>query len=137
MSEGSVRSNLIAAALYAGAIFLFAFALGFVRVLAIAPAIGALAATALEIPIVLGASWWASRKIMARFAIPPRSSARLAVGAAALVILISLETVLGSAVFGNPLGDQLRAYATPEGMLGLAGQIAFAIVPWAQIWGSR
>lgn len=137
MSEGSARSNLIAAALYAGAIFLFAFALGTVRVLALAPAIGALAATAIEIPIVLGASWWASRRIMSRFAIPPRSAARLAAGAAAFVILMSLETALGIAVFGNPLEDQLRAYVTPKGMLGLAGQIAFAIVPWAQIWGLR
>jgi hypothetical protein len=56
-------------------------------------------------------------------------AARLWMGAVAFLLLIAAETVLGVYGFGRGLTEQAQALARPAGLLGLAGQILFAIIP--------
>jgi len=60
-AENAAMRNIIHAALiYFAAVFSLAFVLGALRVTLIAPKVGAMAAVALELPVVLTASWRAS-----------------------------------------------------------------------------
>ena len=47
--------------------------------------------------------------------------------------VISAEICMG-AVFGRSLVDQLAAYGSPAGAIGLAAQVIFAIFPVIQVW---
>ena len=56
-----------AAAAYWAAVFALGFVLGTIRVLWLAPLIGLLPATALELPFMLAASWLVAGLVIARF----------------------------------------------------------------------
>jgi hypothetical protein len=120
------------ALIYLAAIFALGFVLGTVRTLWLAPAVGHLAAVGLELPVMLGASWWLARRLAARRPLPSRGAALLA-GLIAFVLLMALELTLGVALFGQSTQQWLAALATPSGMLGLAGQALFALLP-ALVW---
>jgi hypothetical protein len=49
------------------------------------------------------------------------------------MVLMSAEVGLG-AVLGRSLLDQLAAYKSPPGAIGLAAQAIFAIFPVIQVW---
>lgn len=115
-----------AAAAYFGIVFAAAFVLGAVRVLVVAPALGPLLAVALEVPLVLGLSWAVAGWVLRRWPVPP--SQRLHMGGVAFVLLMAAEAGLALA-FGQSWGEFLRGLGTPAGLLGLAGQIGFAIIP--------
>lgn len=116
-----------AAASYAGAVLAAGFVLGTIRTLWLAPRVGELAAVALELPLVLALSWVAAAAVLRRWPLPG-VPARLALGAAAFALLMTGEAVLALA-FGRSLGAWLAAMATAPGALGLAGQVAFALIP--------
>ena len=118
-----------AAVTYWGTVFAFAFAAGIVRTLWLAPAIGALAATLIEVPLVLGVSWWAARRVTMRNRIARRGEA-LALGLAAFALLMLAEVTLAGALSGESPGAWLRSLAAPAGAAGLAGQVLFALMPW-------
>ena len=120
------------ALIYLAAIFALGFVLGTVRTLWLAPAVGHLAAVALELPVMLGASWWLARHLAARRPLPSRGAA-LAAGGIAFALLMVLELALGVALFGQGAGQWLAALTTPPGALGLAGQALFALMP-ALVW---
>ncbi len=120
------------ALIYLAAIFALGFVLGTVRTLWLAPAVGHLAAVALELPVMLGASWWLARRMAARRPLPSRGAA-LAAGGIAFALLMGLELALGVALFGQSAGQWLAALTTPSGALGLAGQALFALMP-ALVW---
>lgn len=111
---------------YATAIFALGFALGAVRVLAVAPHIGALAAVALELPLMLTASAWLARHLVRRAALT-RSQA-WTMGLLAFALLIGAERVLAG-LFGQSGADWLAGLLTPAGLLGLAGQVGFGVMP--------
>lgn len=124
----------MAAAIRAGiAAFAIVFAIGSVlgtgRVLLLAPQLGALAATVIELPMMLVASWLTVGWAVRRWRVPWRAGARLAMGATAFALLIAAETALGVFGFGRSLAEQLAAMTSPDGALGLAAQIAFALFP--------
>lgn len=121
-----------AALLYFAIVFTIAFGLGTLRVLVLVPALGELAATLIELPIVLTVSWWASAYVVARCSVSPAPMPRLTMGAIAFLLLMTAETLLGLFAFGRPLADQLSAYRGIAAQIGLAGQIAFAAIPWIQ-----
>lgn len=120
------------ALIYLAAIFALGFVLGTIRTLWLAPALGHLAAVALELPVMLGASWWLARRLAARRPLPSRSAALLA-GLIAFVLLLALELALGVALFGQSAQEWGAALATPPGALGLAGQVLFGLLP-ALVW---
>jgi len=128
----TAKTTAVAAILYFIIVFVIAFGLGTIRVLLLVPAIGALAATLIELPIILTVSWGASDYVVARRAVSPASAPRLAMGAIAFLILMTAETLLGLFAFGRPIADQFSAYRGLAAQIGLAGQIAFAAIPWIQ-----
>lgn len=118
---------LVPAAAYVAIVFAAGFALGIFRVTLLAPWIGALAAVACELPLMVAASWLAAGWVLARWPLPG-SGARLAMGAIAFALLMGLEAVL-SLAFCQPLAAWAKSLTSPEGALGLAGQIGFALIP--------
>jgi hypothetical protein len=111
---------------YLAPVFALAFGLGVLRSLWLAPALGALPAVALEVPVVLAWSWAVAGRVLRRWPLPRRG--RLAMGALAFGLLILAEAGLALAT-GQTLRGFLAAMATPHGALGLAGQLVFATLP--------
>jgi hypothetical protein len=132
-----MRAGLEAAVPYSLAVFAAGFVLGTLRVLVLAPALGAVAAVALEVPLMLGVAWYASRWAVARHRVPARNGPRLAMGGFAFVLLMAAELALGVWGFGQSLTGIAAGFLRPEGLLGLAGQVAFGLVPLAQLVTER
>ena len=123
--EGPQMPPIVKAAFaYTLPVFAVAFVLGALRVTLVAPQTGPLLAVALEIPLVLALSWAVAGRVIARWPDVPR----LALGLAAFTLLMGLE-LLTALAFGQTPGQFLAAMTTPEGALGLAGQIGFGLIP--------
>lgn len=122
-----MQSAIRCGATYALVVFAIGFVLGVVRSLFIAPYIGALAAVALELPFMVVASWYVCRSLVG--AVDGRLVTRAAMGATALLTLLLLE--LGAAMLLAGQGPTAfgAALVTPEGLLGLAGQVTFGVLP--------
>jgi hypothetical protein len=110
---------------YAAAVFAVGFVLGTLRVLWLAPTVGELPAVAMELPVMLAASWVAAGAVLRRWPV----DRRLAMGALALAVLLACEAGL-AVLLGGGLRGFLAHLATAPGALGLAGQVAFALIPW-------
>jgi hypothetical protein len=123
-----MRRTVRAGVLYFLVVFAAGFVLGTARALLVAPRLGELAAVALELPPILAVAWVASRALARRFAIPP-GAPRLAVGGLALALLLLAEAALAILGFGRSPAEYVAAYLAPPALLGLAGQIAFALLP--------
>lgn len=121
-----------AAIAYWAVVFALGFVLGPIRVFWLAPQTGVLAATALEIPFMLLASWWITGWLMMRFGIASRGAA-LAMGLGAFALLLASECVLAITLVGASPGQWLTGFVQPHAMLGLAGQGVFAIIPWLRL----
>jgi hypothetical protein len=119
----------LAGAVYFLVVYVVGFALGVVRVLLVTPRLGATAAVLMELPFMLTASWIACRLIVDRMAVAPRPSARLAMGASAFILLMLADTALGMVAFGQTLAAQTAALREPAGLIGLGGQMMFALFP--------
>ena len=105
------------------------FALGALRLFAIAPRTGELIAVTLELPIMLAISWAAAAALIRWFRVPRQAAHRLTMGLVGFVLLLAAETALGLWGFGRSLADQVAAWGSAPGRLGLAGQAAFAFIP--------
>lgn len=118
---------VFAGIVYFVAVFAVAFALGVARTLVVAPAIGAMAAVLLEMPVVLGASWIVARRVLRdrHFNL----SQRAVMGAIAFVLLMASEALLAGVLRGQSIGEWAHELTTPLGLVGLAGQLAFAAMP--------
>lgn len=114
-------------------VFVLAFCLGALRVTLVAPRTGALAAVALEVPVVLALSWVIAARVLRRW--PLGGPGRLGMGALPFAVLMALElaTALG---FGQSVRGFFGAMATPAGALGLAGQIGFGLIPVLRAYAS-
>lgn len=123
---------LVAAAAYWGIVFALGFVLGTVRVLWLAPLVGLIPATLLELPIMLGASWLAAGWILRRFAIA-REGEALAVGGLAFALLMAAECTLAATLMGRTPAQWLAELGEPHALLGLAGQVMFALMPWWRV----
>lgn len=115
-----------AAAAYLAPVFAVAFLLGALRVTLVAPQTGPLAAVALEVPLVLALAWLVAGRVLARWPLPP--AGRLAMGALAFALLMLAELALALG-FGQTPARFLADLATPPGLLGLAGQAGFGLIP--------
>jgi hypothetical protein len=125
--------NLKAGLAYFAVMFTVGFVLGALRVGLVAPRIGDLAAVLIELPLILAASWFVCRRLTAILAIAARVPDRLAMGALAFTLLIITELALAGPLFGRSLSQSLTGMATDAGLLGLAGQILFGLVPLLQL----
>lgn len=114
---------------YFALVFAAGFGLGTIRALLLVPALGAAPAVAIELPVMLVFAWIACGWLVRRFAVPAIPGARLAMGAAAFALLMAAEAALAVLGFGQSPEAYLAGLATPAGLLGLAGQVAFGLMP--------
>jgi len=114
-------------------VFATGFLMGTLRVLLIEPMVGETRAVLLELPIMLAIAWFASLRVISWFAVPGRLRLRLAMGGLAFVLLILAEVGVSVMAFQRTIVAHFEAYLEPAALLGLAGQIAFALFPAAQI----
>ena len=123
-------ATIIAGITYALLMFALGFVLGPIREFLLAPWIGPVAATLAEaVPMVFAMAWLAPR-IAHGMELAPRSAARIAMGAVALVLLLLAEMLLTRALRGLGPAGWIARYGTPEGMIGVALLLAFATMPW-------
>ena len=121
------------AAIYFGMVFAAAFALGALRVTVVVPRVGALVAVLIEVPIVLGISWIACRHVVRWFEVPSEWRPRLAMGILAFMLLMIAEPAIAIFGFGRSLAQYLGEFQSTAGLIGLLGQIAFALIPVGQV----
>lgn len=117
---------------YTFVVFVFAFAVGTIRVTLIAPRLGTLLAVILEGPIVLAVSWRVSRWCNRHFKVSSDPRARVLMGAVAFSVLMLLELGVSVLAFGETLNHYFAKYASTPGVVGLAMQVGFATIPWVQ-----
>lgn len=122
-----------AGALYFVLVFAGGFVLGTLRVAFVAPALGAVIAVALEMPLILTIAWLTARAIIARLAIASSALPRLVMGGSAFTLLMTAEYVGSVALVGMSGAAYLAEMTTHAGLIGLTGQILFALVPSAQM----
>lgn len=121
-----------AAAIYWAMVFALGFVLGTVRVLWVIPRVGLVPATLMELPLILAASWFAAGWLVRRFAIAsPREA--LTVGVLAFAILMIAECALAAVLSGQAPAIWLAGLHQPHALLGLAGQVVFALMPWRRV----
>jgi hypothetical protein len=118
-----------AASVYFLIVFAAGFVFGAIRVTALTPTLGAVIAVLIELPLILAVSWFACRWVLSRWPVRVAASEDIAMGALAFALLMAAEAALTVTLAGRPLGDFFMRMATPEGMIGLLGQIAFAALP--------
>jgi hypothetical protein len=114
---------------YFAIVFAAGFVLGAVRTLVLAPRIGALGAVLTELPLMLIVARMACLWLVARFDVGSFWTECLLMGVVAFVLLMLAELVLSLAVFGGTVAGFVAELGTPEGAIGLAGQVAFAAMP--------
>jgi hypothetical protein len=121
-------SALGAGAIYFTLVFAAGFLLGAIRTRLMTPAIGELPAVALELPLMLIWSWIVCARLMLRFSIR-RLSSRLTMGGLGFALLMAAEFATFVFVQGRSPVRWVTQFAPPAQFLGLAGQIAFALLP--------
>lgn len=128
---GAVFGGLI----YAGIVFAIAFVTGVLRTLALSLDMGLtlVAAVMIELPFILIVAWIACGGVLRRIQVPARVDLRCAMGVVALVAIVALEFALAMAMSGSSFAEFVASYSRPEVMLGLIGQIAFALFPLARM----
>jgi hypothetical protein len=124
--------SLCAGGAYFSGVFALGFALGIVRVLITAPAVGEFAAVLLEIPIILTASWFTARWCVAQFSVPPDGAERLTMGFVAFSLTMLAELALSVILFGHTVSEHVATYTHLLGFVGLAAQLLFALIPYVQ-----
>ena len=112
---------------YFAVVFAAAFAFGVLRVTLIAPAVGALTAVTLEVPLILALSWLVAGWVLRRWTLSVGQA--LGMGGLAFLILMLAEFALAFTLSGQTPPDYAATFATAPGALGLAGQIGFALMP--------
>lgn len=128
---------LCAGAFYFFTIFVVGFCLGTIRVFLLTPHFGDTAAVIIETPFILTASWFVCRFLIRKLGLPGTHAARITMGASAFILLLAAETLLGLYGFGRTLDELTAQYDAPAGVIGLAGQVVFALFPAAQIFFER
>jgi hypothetical protein len=81
-----------------------------------------------EQPIILTASWFVAGWLLRRSGLGAMAE-RVSMGGSALILLVIAEMVLGLTVFEQSPGQSLADALVLPGLIGLAGQIVFGLIP--------
>lgn len=128
------RSRAInAGLLYFVGVFAAGFAFGGIRLMLVVPAVGETWAVVIETPFILGLSWLLCVRAIRKFQVDTRTQSRLLMGAVAFVCLLVAEYVLWTGMFANPPATFLPRYQTLSGLIGLFGQLLYAVFPLLQV----
>jgi hypothetical protein len=111
---------------YFASVFALGFLLGTLRTLVVAPLTGELAAVALELPVMLAASWIACGWALRRYDVSAATPARIAMALIAFLLLMAAEVLISVLIGGRSLAGHFALYRTIPALLGLCGQVAFA-----------
>jgi hypothetical protein len=125
---------------YFALVFTLGFLLGTVRTFFVrdAPSGARLLGVLIELPIMVSASWFLCRYVIRRFAVASTVVTRAVMGGLAFVLILLAELAAGALLFGRTLGEHFALYREASYALGLAAQIAFALMPVAQLgWGEK
>lgn len=125
-----MQRSLLNGTVYVTAVFAAGFALGVLRTLVLVPLLGELTAVLLEVPVILGISWLVCARILQRWPLAPLAAA--AMGVTAFLLLMLAEAGLSALLAGRSLTEHLALYTQRPHQVGLAGQLAFAVIPWIQ-----
>ena len=120
---------LKAGTVYFLAVFAVGFVLGTLRTLLLLKHTGELLAVLIEIPIILGLSWYLCGWVLTKIAVAKTIAQRLLMGGWAFLLLMAAELMVSLLLLGRNLDEHLGLYQTPPVALGLAGQIVFALLP--------
>lgn len=126
--DSRIFNSVKAGAVYFALIFALGFVLGTVRTLWLAPMIGATLAVIAEQPFMLTASWFAAGWLVRRGGIVAMRE-RAVMGGVAFLLLIVVEPVFAILLFGQSPAQWLTGVFSMPGPIGLAGQVAFALMP--------
>ena len=121
---------LVTGTFYVATVFAAGFVLGVLRTLVLVPLLGALWAVLFELPVILTIAWLVCARILRRWPLTPSAAARM--GAVAFSLLMLVEASMSNLLAGRSLMEHLALYAELPHQLGLAGQLAFAVLPWIQ-----
>ncbi len=124
-----MKRALTAATIYFFGLFTLGFVLGTIRVLFVAPRIGVLGATLIEVPLMLIAAFFMCRWAVERWHVPPALATRGAMALWFLVLLALFETLVGVALFGRTLAGTWAGLDTLVGLIGLTAQAIAALLP--------
>ncbi|HBS31830.1 MAG TPA: hypothetical protein DEA40_08815 [Parvularcula sp.] len=124
-----MRAAFAAGVFYFAIVFAAGFVLGAARIGLVAPAIGEMNATIAESPVILAASWFACLAVLRRAPVEARLALRLLMGAVAFALMIAAEIALGLGLMNRTPGAVLREMASPPALVGLGGQVLFALFP--------
>jgi hypothetical protein len=122
-------STIKAGATYFAVVFLFAFVLGTIRVLIVAPHVGETTGVLLETPVILAISWVICRWCVNRFRVASGNGTRLLMGVVAFGLLSATELSVSVFVFGTTIADHFAGFWSSPGIIGLVAQVVFALVP--------
>ena len=120
---------VVAAVLYFGLTYLAGFAFGSLRELLIVPRIGQLAATAIETPMMLAASYFAARFVIGRFDQRPAMRGRAIIGMLAFGLLMVAEIIFAGLIRGWSFEQWLSHMKTAEGAISLVLFVLFGLFP--------
>jgi len=134
---GPARRRALAGLAYFALVFLLGSMLGIIRILLVAPLLGPIGATLVELPIMLLLSWLICRALVRGLAVPAETGARLLMGGLAFLLLMIAEFGLASLLNGERLGPYLSSYRGTARQIGLVGQLVFAAMPMLQAVQAR
>ncbi len=119
----------LAATAYFLAVFAIGFVLGTIRVLIVAPRLGLLASTCIEVPVILTAAYFVCRRAIGHWQVLPTAAVRWTMVVWFLMLLFIVETLLGALLFDRSLDTQWQALVTPAGLVGFGAQLIAAVLP--------
>jgi hypothetical protein len=130
-----IHPGVLPGVLYFALVFALGFLLGTARTLFVqdAPGAGRLLGVLIELPIMLGASWFLCRYVIRRYEVVPTVSARAVMGGLAFALLLLAELLVGTLLFGRTPAAHFALYREASYAIGLAAQIGFALMPLFQL----
>jgi hypothetical protein len=124
-----MAASLLAGLAYFACVFSAGCVLGMIRVLLLVPAVGETAAVVMELPVILGWSWMVCGWLLRSLAVPSVPGCRIVMGLTAFVLLMLAELGLSVLLGGSSVGGWFAQYRQVPGLVGLLGQVAFALFP--------
>ena len=121
----AVKAGII----YSLLVFLVAAMLGSIRQTLLVPWFGTVTAVMIELPIVLAIAWNVCGIVLKNIPVDAAVGPRLIMGATALACVLLEEMALATLAFGQSFATFAGQYLTLPGLMGLAGQVVFALIP--------
>lgn len=114
---------------YFAIVFIAGIVLGTIRVALLAPNLGPLVSVMIELPFILAICWFVAGFLLRNLPLSAAANEDILAGVIAFVLLIAAEAALAMVLASTPPAAFFGRMLTPEGLVGLAGQLVFAAIP--------